>query len=127
MMSPVLLRAGEALASKGTAGLLAAGLGDALASDSARPMLAQAAWAAVDAGFLTLPRAWAMISERPAEILRLADRGRLDPGLRADLTVVNAATRRVEATISAGRLVHVSGEASRRFAAAALPFRIAAE
>ncbi len=127
MMSPVLLRAADANAGRTGSGLLAAGLGEALASDAARPMLAQAAWAAVDAGLLALPRAWAMISERPAEILRLADRGRLDPGLRADLTIVNAATRAVEATISAGRLVHVAGEAARRFSAAALPLRIAAE
>lgn len=127
MMSPVLLRAADALPGRGAAGLLAAGLGEALASDAARPMLAQAAWAAVDAGLMTLPRAWAMISERPAEILRLADRGRLDPGQRADLAVVNAANRQVEATISAGRLVHLAGEAARRFAAAAVPSRIAAE
>ena len=47
-----------------------------------------------------------------------ADRpGRLEPGLRADLVVVEAASRRIEATVSGGRLTYLSGEAARRFLA----------
>ena len=37
-----------------------------------------------------MPSAWALISEKPAEILRLPDRGRLTPGLRADLCLWDA-------------------------------------
>ena len=86
-----------------------------------------AAWALVDRGLLPLPKAWAMISSTPAEILRMTDRGRLDPGMRADLVVVNAETRVVEATIAGGRLAYLAGEAARRFLAQPVPLRLAAE
>lgn len=108
--------------------LIAEGLGDVLASGSHLAALPLAAWALVDRGLATLPRAWAMISTRPAEILRLADRGRLDPGLRADLVVVNARTRTVEATICGGALTWLAGEAAHRFLARPLqPLQLAAE
>ena len=68
-----------------------------------------------------------MVSSRPAEILRLPDRGVIAQGKRADLTIVNAATRRVEATIARGRLAYLAGEAGRRFLAAPEALRLAAE
>ena len=83
------------------ADLVRAGLCDALVSDGTLHGLTAAAFHLSDSGVLDLPRAWALISQRPAEILRLADRGVIDYGRRADLTVINAKTRTVEATISA--------------------------
>lgn len=133
MMSPVILgapnvvRGGSQAGNVRAADLIAEGLCDALVSDYHVPALALAAWRLVDSGLLPLARAWAMISSRPAEILRLADRGRLDPGLRADLVVVNAETRQVEATIVAGRLAYLAGEAGRRFVAQPQALRMAAE
>lgn len=121
MMDPVLMgapnvvRGGSQSGNVAASGLIADGLCDALVSDYYLPSLALAAWRLVDMGLLNLPRAWAMISSRPAEILRLADRGRLDPGQRADLVVVHAETRAVEATICGGRLSYASGEGARRF------------
>lgn len=56
-----------------------------------------------------------MISTKPAEILRLTDRGVIDYGRRADLVVINKETRVVEATICAGRLTYVAGGAAQRF------------
>ena len=70
---------------------------------------------------------WAMISEAPARILRLPDRGRLDPGRRADLTIINSETRAIEATISGGRITHLAGEAAHRFAFASMGAQMAAE
>ena len=64
-----------------------------------------------------LPRIWALLSQHPAEIMRLSDRGRLDQGCRADLVVVARDSGAVEATISAGRLIHLTGQARDRFAA----------
>jgi alpha-D-ribose 1-methylphosphonate 5-triphosphate diphosphatase len=133
MMSPVIMgapnvvRGGSQSGNVAAADLIAEGLCDALVSDYHVPALAAAAWVLVDRGLLDLPRAWAMISSRPAEILRLADRGRLEPGLRADLTVVNAETRAVEATIAGGRLSYLAGEAARRFLAQPQALRMAAE
>ncbi len=133
MMSPVLLgapnvvRGGSQSGNVAAGDLIAEGLCDALVSDYHIPALPMAAWTLVDKGLASLPQAWAMISTRPAEILRLADRGRLEPGLRADLVVVNAETRAIEATITAGRLAYLSGEAGRRFLAQPQALRMAAE
>ncbi len=67
---------------------------------------------------LDLPRAWALISSRPARIMGLSDRGTLDPGRRADLVAVRAATGRIEATFQAGRPTYLTDEATRRLVAA---------
>lgn len=133
MMSPVLLGAPNVVRGGSQAGnvsatdLIAEGLCDALVSDYHIPALAMAAWTLVDRGLADLPRAWGMISTRPAEVLRLVDRGRIEPGLRADLAVVNARTRVVEATIAGGRLSYLAGEAALRFMAQPNALRMAAE
>lgn len=133
MFSPVIMGAPNVVRGQSQAGnvsamdLIADGHCDALVSDYHIPALAAAAWALVDRGALDLARAWAMISSKPAEILRLTDRGRLDPGMRADIVVVNAESRAIEATITGGRLSHLSGEAARRFMAQPRLERMAAE
>jgi alpha-D-ribose 1-methylphosphonate 5-triphosphate diphosphatase len=52
------------------------------------------------------------VSQAPAEAVRLDDRGRIAPGRRADLIVVDASVAgeqpRVVATIVAGRVVHLA-------------------
>ena len=127
MGAPNVVRGGSQAGNIAATDLIAAGLCDALVSDYYYPALVQAVWTLVDRGLVSLPRAWAMISSRPAEILRMPDRGVLDFGRRADVTVVNAATRQVEATISGGRLTYLAGEAGRRFMAGQQPLRMAAE
>ena len=133
MMNPVVMGAPNVVRGRSQAGniaaadLIAEGLCDALVSDYHIPALPLAAWTLVDKGLCDLPAAWAMISSNPAEILRLPDRGRLEPGLRADLVVVDAATRTIEATICGGRLTYLAGEAARRFLAQPATLRIAAE
>jgi N-acetylglucosamine-6-phosphate deacetylase len=51
-----------------------------------------------------LPEAAAMASLVPAQLLGLTDRGRLEPGYRADLAVLDASLRPLE-TVSAGKTV----------------------
>jgi alpha-D-ribose 1-methylphosphonate 5-triphosphate diphosphatase len=133
MMNPVLMGAPNMVRGGSQAGniaaeaLVAEGLCDALVSDYHYPALAMAVWSIVDRGLRCLPKAWAMISEAPAEILRLADRGRLNPGMRADMVVVNRDTRVIEATICGGQLAYLAGEAGRRFLAQPQALRMAAE
>ena len=121
MNSPVIMGAPNMVRGKSQAGNVSAqtlvidGLCDALVSDFHVPALPLAAWALVDRGVTNLPAAWAMLSKNPAEIMRMTDRGRLDPGLRADMVVVNAQTRVIEATICGGRLAYLAGEAAERF------------
>lgn len=114
MGAPNLVRGGSQSGNVAAEDLIRQGLCDALVSDYYYPALTRAVWRLVDKGILSLPRAWAMISETPAQILRLPDRGRLDIGKRADLTVINAETRLVEMTIADGRLAFLSGAAAQR-------------
>lgn len=127
MGAPNVVRGGSHTGNVAAADLVAAGLCDALVSDYYYPALAQAAWALVDRGLLDLPRAWALISSGPAEILRMPDRGEITFGKRADLVVMNPETRMIEATICGGRLTWLAGEAGRRFLSAPQALRIAAE
>ena len=127
MGAPNVVRGGSQAGNIAAASLIADGLCDALVSDYHYPALALAAWALVDEGVLPLAKAWAMISDNAAEIMRLPDRGRLDPGMQADLVVMDRETRVIEATISGGRLAYLAGGAGRRFLAQPELARMAAE
>ncbi|MGA1275460.1 MAG: alpha-D-ribose 1-methylphosphonate 5-triphosphate diphosphatase [Gemmobacter sp.] len=134
MGAPVLMGAPNVVRGRSASGnvaaraLVAEGLCDALVSDYYYPALPQAAFALGDQGLTDLPRAWAMISSKPAEILGLHDRGRIEPGLRADLVIVNAASREIEATIAGGCVAYLAGEAAHRFLSGPQPaLRLAAE
>ena len=118
MGAPNVVRGGSQSGNIAAQDLIAAGLVDGLVSDYYYPALASAAWHLVDAGLMDLPAAWAMISTRPAQVMGMADRGHLGHGARADVVAVNPETRRVEMTLCAGRLAHLSGEAARRVFAA---------
>lgn len=127
MGAPNVVRGGSQSGNIAASDLIRQDLCDALVSDYYYPSLAAAAWRLVDDGIASLPKAWAMISSKPAEILRLPDRGRLDYGKRADLTVINADTRMIEMTIAGGRLTYLSGVAAHRFAHRISPMQMAAE
>lgn len=127
---PVILPASDILRSDQaalTTDLLRSGLCQALMSDHHYGDLARAVFKIVDDGRMSLPRAWALISQTPAEILRLPDRGHIDYGRRADLVVVHATTKMVEATIADGRIAYLSGGAAQRFLAAGSEVALAAE
>jgi alpha-D-ribose 1-methylphosphonate 5-triphosphate diphosphatase len=127
MGAPNVARGGSQSGNVSAAELVAEGLCDALVSDYYYPALGAAAWALADRGIADFVTAWRMISTVPAEIMGLADRGRLKPGRRADFVVMNPATRRIEATVAGGRLAFLSGEAGRRFMMAPQALRMAAE
>jgi alpha-D-ribose 1-methylphosphonate 5-triphosphate diphosphatase len=83
--APNLVRGGSHSGNVAVAALLEAAAVDALASDYVPTSLIEAAFHRA-AG--TLPDAVALVTDRPARIAGLADRGRLAPGLRADLVRV---------------------------------------
>lgn len=103
--APNVVRGGSHSGNVSAVELIADGLGDALASDYHYPAPLQAAWA--------LGR-WDLVSEGPAHLLGLEDRGRIEPGKRADLVVLDSQGR-VGATIAGGQVTHLSGEAAARF------------
>ena len=90
---------------------------DAIASDYHYPSPRRAALMLAKSGALDIAAAWRLISEGPAQVLGLTDRGRLDVGLRADMVVLDASDR-VCATISGGRVSYMSGDIADRFIAA---------
>ena len=100
---------------------------DALVSDYYYPALCQAAFTLKNQEIQSLPEAWAKISSAPAEILGLTDRGIIEQGKRADLTIVNRNSEMVEATICEGQITYMTGEAANRFCNSTNSQRYAAE
>lgn len=127
MGAPNVVRGGSQSGNVAAEALIRAGCCSALVSDYYYPALAEAAFRLADDGILTLAQAWALISDGPSRIMGLSDRGRLSPGARADLVIVDRETRAVEATISAGRLAYLSGGAAERFVASRGMLGLAAE
>ncbi|OCX67190.1 hypothetical protein BFP70_03280 [Thioclava sp. SK-1] len=89
--------------------LIRDGLVDALASDYHYPALAQSAFALSDRAIMPFAKAWGLVSQGPARLIGLTDRGTLDQGARADITVINPSTRRIIGTFANGAPVHLTG------------------
>ncbi|HSI40971.1 MAG TPA: alpha-D-ribose 1-methylphosphonate 5-triphosphate diphosphatase [Xanthobacteraceae bacterium] len=89
MGAPNLVRGGSHTGNVAAEGLARAGVLDILSSDYVPASLLLAAFALPErvAG-ISLPQAVRLVSAHPAEAAGLADRGRLAPGLRADLVRV---------------------------------------
>jgi len=89
MGAPNLMRGGSHSGNVSAAELAAEGLLDNLASDYVPASLLQAAFRLTQAEHgIALPQAVATVTAQPAETARLSDRGRIAPGLRADLVRV---------------------------------------
>ena len=86
--APNIVRGGSHSGNLAAADLVRAGAVDALASDYVPAALVEAAWRCVEETGIALPEAVAMVTDRPARMARLADRGRIEAGLRADLVQV---------------------------------------
>ncbi len=110
--APNVVRGGSHTGCPSATEMVRQGLCSILASDYYYPALALAPFRLVAEGAATFERAWALVSTNPAAAMGLADRGRLDAGLRADVVVVDPegpdGKPRVVATFVAGRPVHVT-------------------
>ena len=103
--APNIVRGGSHSGNVSAAELVRSGAADALASDYVPAALVEAAFlCARDAG-ITLPQAVAMVTDTPARMSGLHDRGRLEAGLRGDLVRV-----RVHEDLPIARQVWRSGE-----------------
>lgn len=108
MGAPNVVRGGSHMGWSAAAPLAERGLVTVLASDYVWPAMLEAAFVMAGRGVLDLARAWALVSANPAEAAGLADRGRIAPGLRGDIVVVDPAARAPVATFAAGRLAWLS-------------------
>lgn len=95
--------------------VIAAGLCDALASDYHYPSLRRAVVALEQAGICDFATAWRLISDGPARLLGLDDRGRLTPGRRADLVILDRRTGQVGAAMAGGRFTFLRTPLAERF------------
>ncbi|HXZ02440.1 MAG TPA: alpha-D-ribose 1-methylphosphonate 5-triphosphate diphosphatase [Stellaceae bacterium] len=86
--APNVVRGGSHSGNASALDFARAGLLDILSSDYAPVSLLHAAFMLTDSAGISLPDAVATASANPAEAMGLADRGRIAPGLRADLVRV---------------------------------------
>jgi alpha-D-ribose 1-methylphosphonate 5-triphosphate diphosphatase len=86
--APNIVRGGSHSGNVAASDLVRAGAVDALASDYVPASLVEAAFHCASDTGIALPDAVALVTERPARMAGLSDRGRLAPGLRADLARV---------------------------------------
>ena len=97
--APNVLRGGSHAGNVSARELVGRGLLTALASDYLPSGLLAAAFLLAAEGVTTLPSAVQLVTAGAAEAIGLGDRGRLAPGLRADLVLVQAAAWPVVRTV----------------------------
>ena len=113
--APNVVRGGSHNGNVSAIEMVAAGCCDALASDYHYPSMRRAVRRLVEDGTLDFAAGWDLISSGPARVLGLDDRGRLEPGLRADLVVLEPESWRIGATITRGRVSYMAGDVAERF------------
>ena len=86
--APNIVRGGSHSGNVAAAELVRGGVVDAYASDYVPSSLLEAAFASVAQTGITLAQGVAMVTANPARMAGLLDRGRIEPGLRADLVHV---------------------------------------
>jgi alpha-D-ribose 1-methylphosphonate 5-triphosphate diphosphatase len=86
--APNLVRGGSHSGNVAAADLVRAGLVDVFASDYVPPAMIEAVWRAAAETGISLPAAIATITDAPAQMLKMNDRGRIEAGRRADLVRV---------------------------------------
>jgi alpha-D-ribose 1-methylphosphonate 5-triphosphate diphosphatase len=109
--APNVVRGGSHIGWTDAREMVARGLCSVLASDYYYPAPLLAAFRLVTSGTLALEQAWALVSEAPARAVGLGDRGRIAPGQRGDLVLVDASNHdrpRLVATIAGGRVVYLN-------------------
>jgi len=109
--APNVLRGQSQSGSMRAIDAIRAGVADCLCSDYQPSTLIAAAFAAEREAELTPSQAAALVSANPALACGLSDRGRIEPGLRADLVAVATVAGQplVTHTWSCGRLVFSAG------------------
>lgn len=108
--APNVVRGGSHLGGVSAREAFSAGAADALCSDYHYPSLLRAPFVLSSLGICSFEQAWSLVSEVPASIGNLDDRGRIETGAMADLIVVeppaDGAGPRVRAVVVAGEVVY---------------------
>ncbi len=106
--APNLVRGGSHLGNLSVRDAVAGSGASLLCSDYHYPSLLRSPFVLSDLGLRSFGEAWAMVSTSPAASAGLDDRGRVAPGLRADLVVVEppvaGGSPRVRTVVCGGRI-----------------------
>ena len=108
--APNVMRGGSHLGWVNASKMVAQGLCSVLASDYYYPAPLVAAFRLAADAVVPLAQAWRLVSEAPARAVGLGDRGRIAPGERADLILVDPSVERrprIVAVLVAGHIVHI--------------------
>ncbi len=109
--APNAVRGGSHIGSPGAADMVARGLCDILASDYYYPAMLSAVARLLSDRIAPLPALWKLVAQNPAEASGLADRGRIAPGQRADLVLLDWPEGQPPApvlTLCHGRVAHAA-------------------
>ena len=115
MGAPNVVRGGSHNGNLSAIDVISMGYVNGIASDYHYPSPRRAALMLADSGVCSMAQAWHLVSAGPAQVLGLEDRGTLAPGKRADIVILDKATRRVAATFVAGKASYMAGEVAERF------------
>lgn len=113
------MRGGSHAARLGGRAAVSERLCSVLTSDYYYPALMAAAFMLVDLGLIDLAGAWRLVATNAADAVNLADRGRIAPGRRADLLLVDwqaGRMPRLVATFVAGEAVFAADNPLRMIA-----------
>ncbi|RVT95447.1 alpha-D-ribose 1-methylphosphonate 5-triphosphate diphosphatase [Rhodovarius crocodyli] len=116
MGAPNVVRGGSHLGWASAAPLAEQGVVTILASDYHWPALFMAPFAMMRRGVLDVAQSWELVSANPADALGLTDRGRLAPGMRGDVVIVEGGKEAPKpvAVFTQGRLSWVAPGAAAR-------------
>lgn len=114
MGAPNVVRGGSHDKRLAARAVLETGACTALASDYHYPAPLAAARRLVAEGW-PIEKAWPLVSDGPARMLGLGDRGSLTSGKRADLVVLNRDLRQVQMTMAGGAVTYLAGPIMARF------------
>jgi alpha-D-ribose 1-methylphosphonate 5-triphosphate diphosphatase len=109
--APNVVRGGSHTGWTNAREMIARGMCSVLASDYYYPAPLLAAFRLVTSATVPLEQAWALVSEAPARAVGLGDRGRIAPGQRGDIVLVDASNYdrpRLVATMVGGRIVYLN-------------------
>ena len=109
--APNVVRGGSHIGWINAADMIAGGCCTILASDYYYPAPLLAAFRLAADDVIPLEKAWTYVSQRPAMVAGLGDRGTIDVGRRADLIVVDARNKcrpKAVATVVNGHIVRLT-------------------
>ncbi|MEP4033229.1 alpha-D-ribose 1-methylphosphonate 5-triphosphate diphosphatase [Roseibium polysiphoniae] len=112
--APNVVRGGSHTNAPTAADMITRDLGTILASDYYYPAMFSAAQRLIRDHSMPLEKAWAQVSINPAQAMTLADRGRIEPGLRGDIVIAQDLAQdnaRIEATLSKGTIAYLANGA----------------